>query len=101
MRNLSLSLVRFFTLRDALCINALLFCYPLLVGWHLETTNQRASLLCLFLKLLGMYCKPLVDVTGLDAVLANANGTVWRIRSTRSLPKSVRRKQCKASDYAA
>ena len=65
------------TLGDALGINALLFCYPLLVGWHLETPNQRASLLCLFLKLLGMHCKPLVDVTGLEAVFANTNGAVW------------------------
>ena len=50
--------------------------------------NERV-LLCLFLKLLGMHCKPLVDVTGLEAVFANTNCTVWGFVQhvhSRSLP---------------
>jgi hypothetical protein len=42
------SLVGLFTLRDTSCVDALFFRQPLVVGRHLELTNQQADFLCFF-----------------------------------------------------
>src|SRR5271169_6816631 len=66
-------LIRFFPVGDPGRIDALLFCQPFLVTWHLETTNQRAHFLCLCLKMGSVCSKPFINMTGLEAVFANTN----------------------------